>query len=200
MYVHIFKRFFDFIVSMMCIPFLLLITLLLAPIIWFEDKGNPFYCSERLGKNGKTFNMLKFRSMKVNAPDLRTNDNETFNSEDDFRLTKIGKVIRRFSIDETPQIVNVLIGDMSLIGPRPNLDDRGGHVFTADETRRLDARPGITGYNQAYFRNSITKEEKFKNDVYYVEHLSFMMDVRVLFKTVMTIFKKNNVYNDKSIK
>lgn len=200
MYKLLIKRLLDIIISLCCLPFLLIICIVVAPLIWIEDKGNPFYTSDRLGKNKKPFNMIKFRSMKVNAPDIRTKDNETFNAADDPRLTKIGKVIRNLSIDETPQILNVLIGDMSIIGPRPNLNDYDAHEFTADEIKRLEVKPGITGYNQAYFRNSITKAEKFKNDVYYVEHLSFMMDVKVIIQTVKSILMKDNIYNDKSIK
>lgn len=199
MYRCFFKRLLDIIISLICLPFFVIISLIVCPLIWIEDRGNPFYSSDRLGKNKKGFKMLKFRSMKVNAPDIRTKDNETFNSENDPRLTKVGKIIRKLSIDETPQIINVLIGDMSIIGPRPNLNDYDAHEFTSDEIKRLEVRPGITGYNQAFFRNSITKVEKFKNDVYYVEHLTFAMDIKVLVQTFKSILMKKNIYNDKSI-
>ena len=199
MYKKYIKRILDIVISLLCLPILGIISIFVIPLIKKEDHGPAIYVSERLGKGVKGFNMYKFRSMKVNAPDIRTKDNETFNSEDDDRLTKIGKTLRKLSIDETPQILNVLKGDMSIIGPRPNLNDHGAHKLTELELKRLEVRPGITGYNQAYFRNSIPMEEKFKNDVYYVEHLTFLMDVKVLIQTVKTILKKDNVYNDESI-
>lgn len=174
---------------------MILICFLFGPLIKIEDKGPIFYFSERLGMNKKSFRMIKLRSMKVNSQDIRTKDNETFNSPDDERLTKIGKLIRKLSIDETPQLINVLLGDMSIIGPRPNLDDHEGHVFTEDEIRRLEVRPGITGYNQAFFRNSIPKNEKFKNDVYYVDNISFLLDLKIFLKTISTILRRSNVYN-----
>lgn len=200
MYKKFIKRFLDIFISIMCLPFLGIICLIVVPLIKKEDKGPAIYISDRLGKNQKGFKMYKFRSMKVNAPDIRTNDNETFNSEDDERLTKVGKTLRRLSIDETPQILNVLKGDMSIIGPRPNLNDYGAHTLSDFEIKRLFVRPGITGYNQAFFRNSISMEEKFKNDVYYIEHLTFLMDIRVLVQTLKTVLMKDNVYNEKSIK
>lgn len=137
--------------------------------------------------------------MKVNSPDIRTKDNETYNSEDDSRVTKLGKVLRKTSIDEIPQVINVLKGDMSFIGPRPNIDDHGAHVLSDLEIKRLEVRPGITGYNQAYYRNSISKIEKFKNDVYYVNHLSFAFDFKIFFKTIQTVTRRDHVYNNQNM-
>lgn len=199
MYQKFVKRVLDILISLICLPFLGIISFFAVLLIKREDHGPAVYVSDRLGKDAKGFHMYKFRSMKVNAPDIRTKDNETFNSEDDERLTKIGKIIRKLSIDETLQILNVLKGDMSIIGPRPNLNDYGAHTLSSLELKRLEVRPGITGYNQAYFRNSIPMEEKFKNDVYYVEHLTFWMDLKVLIQTIRIILKKDNVYNDDSI-
>src|SRR5699024_4129070 len=141
-------------------------------------KGPVFYISSRLGRNSKIFKMYKFRSMKVNAPDIRNIDGSTFNSADDDRLTKIGKFIRRTSIDELPQLINVLKGDMSLIGPRPDLPG-AINDYTGNDIKKIQIRPGITGYNQAYFRNSLPQKEKFKNDVYYVDNLSFGLDIKI---------------------
>lgn len=189
------KRILDIIISIVGLPFLGVLCLIFVPLIKFEDNGPAFYYSERIGKNKKSFKMIKLRSMRVNSPDIRTKDNETYNSLDDVRLTKIGKIIRKLSIDETPQLLNVLRGDMSIIGPRPNIDDHEGHEFTLDEIRRLEVRPGITGYNQAYYRNSISKAEKFQNDVFYVDHLSFEFDVKILLKTIVTVLRRDNIYN-----
>lgn len=199
MYKHVFKRILDLLISIIALPVLGIISLVVVPLIKKEDKGPAIYISDRIGKDEKPFNMYKFRTMKVNAPDIRTKDNETYNAEEDPRLTKVGRTIRKLSIDETPQILNVLKGDMSIIGPRPNLNDNGLHEFTLDEKRRLEVRPGITGYNQAFYRNSIPKEAKFKNDVFYVDNLSFFLDIKILIQTAKTILKKDNIYNDKSI-
>ncbi|MFQ9742685.1 MAG: sugar transferase [Slackia sp.] len=117
MYVHFFKRGLDLVISILVMPFLLLLTAILAPIIYFEDKGPVFYNAPRVGKNGKEFIMYKFRSMKVNAPDLTMADGSTYNGADDPRMTKIGAFMRRTSLDEFPQFLNVLIGNMSVIGP-----------------------------------------------------------------------------------
>jgi len=142
--------------------------------------------------------MYKFRSMKVNAPDLRNDDGTTFNSEDDPRLTKIGKFIRKTSIDETPQIINVLRGDMSVVGPRPDLPE---HIesYEDNDGRKLEIRPGVTGYNQAYFRNTVPWKERIQNDIYYVDHLTWVLDLKILFKTVISVLKGKNVFTKKRI-
>lgn len=118
MYEKYIKRLIDFIIALVGLPFFAVIFIIVAPIIYLEDKGPIFYVSDRLGYKTKTFKMFKFRSMKVNAPDLRNADGSTYNSETDSRLTKIGKILRKASIDETPQLFNVLIGDMSIVGER----------------------------------------------------------------------------------
>ncbi|MBQ8689484.1 MAG: sugar transferase [Clostridia bacterium] len=196
MYKYFFKRLFDIVVSLIALPFFLLIFIVLAPIIWLTDGGPVFYVAPRLGKKGKVFNMYKFRSMKVNSPNLLNADGSTYNGANDPRVTKIGKFMRKTSLDEIPQILNILFGHMSLIGPRAHLTTnyKGYDLLDDVRKRRLDVRPGITGYNQAYFRNSATSEEKLKNDVYYVENLSFWMDVKVFFKTIATVLKSDNVY------
>ena len=121
MYKHFFKRLFDLIIALFALPFVLLLILIMVPLIWLTDRGPTFYNAQRVGLNGKIFKMFKFRSMKVNAPDIRNTDGSTFNSSDDPRVTRIGRFIRKTSIDEIPQILNVLIGDMSFVGPRPVL-------------------------------------------------------------------------------
>ena len=191
-----FKRFFDIFVSLVALPFFFLIFIFIAPIIKISDGGPVFYNAPRLGKNGKVFKMYKFRSMKVNSPNIKNADGSTYNGANDPRVTKVGKFLRKTSLDETPQILNVLFGHMSLIGPRAHLTTNYKGYENLDEIhkRRIDVRPGITGYNQAYFRNSVTSEQKLINDVYYVDNLSFWMDVKVFFKTVFSVLKRENVY------
>lgn len=193
MYQKYFKRLFDVIGALIGLPFLLLLIVIFGSLIWLEDKGPIFYNAPRLGKNGKVFKMYKFRSMKVNAPDIRLEDGSTYNSEDDPRLTRIGKFIRKTSIDETPQLLNILIGDMSFIGPRPDLPEHLD-IYEGNEVYKLSIRPGITGYNQAYFRNTISWKERIKNDIYYIENLTFLFEVKILIKTVKSVLFKENIY------
>ena len=115
-----FKRILDFIIALVALPFVLLIIVIVAPFIWCEDKGPIFYAGERIGYKGKPFKMLKFRSMKVNAPDIRLADGSTYNGADDPRVTKVGSFLRKTSLDEIPQFLNILVGQMSLIGIRPD--------------------------------------------------------------------------------
>lgn len=193
MYIKFTKRLIDIIVSIIGMPFFAIIFIIVAPIIYISDKGSVFYNADRLGYKGKIYKMFKFRSMKMNAPDIRNADGSTFNSEDDPRVTKIGKILRKTSLDETPQILNVLKGDMSIIGPRPNLPSVPYNQLPEIERKRLDVRPGITGYNQAYFRNSVSSEEKFKNDAKYVESVSFVFDVKILLQTIKSVLKRENI-------
>lgn len=197
MYSKVIKRILDFIIGLIALPFIIVITLIMAPIIYFNDKGPIFYNASRLGKNGKPFKMYKYRSMMVNAPDIRNEDGSTYNGDDDPRVTKVGRFMRKTSIDELPQFLNVLLGDMSLIGLRPDpLDDM--EIYTEHQKKKLNVRPGITGYNQAYYRNSVEQNEKFEHDVYYAENISFFLDIKIFFKTIATILTRNNVYNDAS--
>lgn len=193
MYVKVFKRLFDTLFSLIGIVFSIPVFLIVAPIIWLEDRGSVFYNANRLGKKGIVFKMYKFRTMKVNAPDIRNKDGSTYNGDDDPRLTKIGKLLRKTSLDELPQLLNVLKGDMSFIGPRPDLPE---HIkeYSKYEKKKLDVLPGITGYNQAYYRNSIEWHERLKKDVFYVENISFILDIKIFFKTIITIIKKEGVF------
>lgn len=190
-----FKYIFDFIISFLFLPFLLIITLFVGIAIKIDDKGPIFYKAKRVGYKGKIFNMLKFRSMKVNAPDLRYEDGSTYNSNDDFRVTRVGKFLRKTSLDETPQLLNVLIGQMAIIGPRP---DSASYLeqYTDEEKIIFTVRPGITGYNQAVNRNSVLTKEKLKNDIYYVENMSFILDVKIILWTIKGILFSNNIYRD----
>lgn len=193
MYKRFLKRFLDLILALIALPFWVIIFVIIGPIIYFQDKGSIFYNAPRLGKNGKIFKMYKFRSMKSNAPDVRNDDGSTFNSEDDPRLTSIGKFIRKTSLDETPQLLNVIKGNMSIIGPRPDLPEHR-EQYIGNEERKLEVRPGVTGYNQAYYRNTIPWKERIKNDIYYIDHLTLWMDIKVFFKTVVSVLKQDHVF------
>ena len=198
MYRNIFKRVFDLVLAIIALPFWLILLAVFGPLIFFQDKGSVFYNAPRLGKDGKIFNMYKFRSMKMNAPDIRNEDGSTFNAEDDPRLTKIGKFIRITSIDETPQLFNIIKGDMSIIGPRPDLPEHM-ELYEENEARKLEIGPGVTGYNQAYFRNTIPWKERIKNDIYYIDHLTMWMDIKVFLKTVILVLKRKDVFIEKKL-
>lgn len=190
------KRLCDVILAGLIFPFFLVMCLMVQIAILFDDKGPLFYVADRLGKNGKIFRMYKFRSMKVNAPDLRNADGTTFNSKEDTRVTRIGRFLRKTSLDEIPQILNVFIGNMSFIGPRPDLPGADKELYRPGDMKKLDVRPGITGYSQAYYRNSSTLEQRFDGDVYYADNLSFILDLKILFKTFKTVLTSENVYRN----
>lgn len=193
MYRTFVKRMFDIVLAILALPFYVLILLIIGPIIYLEDRGDIFYNSPRLGKNGTIFVMHKFRSMKLKAPDLRNPDGSTFNADDDPRLTKIGKFIRKTSIDEIPQLLNILKGDMSIVGPRPDLPTHK-NLYEGNEHRKLEILPGVTGYNQAYYRNTIPWKERIKNDIYYIDHISFLMDLKILSRTIVSVIKREDIY------
>lgn len=189
-----FKRFFDIVLSLIALPFVLLAIIIFAPIIYFTDKGPVFYNANRVGKNGKIFKMFKLRSMKVNAPDIRNADGSTYNAEGDPRVTKIGRLMRKTSVDELPQIINVFIGDMSFIGPRPATPKILENI-TDLQKERLKVRPGITGYTQMMYRNSAQGELRYEADKYYVDNISLILDLKILFGTVLKVLKRENIYN-----
>ncbi|CAM4235502.1 sugar transferase [Lacicoccus alkaliphilus] len=195
MYKSYFKRVLDFIFSLLLLPVFIPIVIIFGLMIYSQDKGPIFYNANRLGMNGKIFKMYKFRSMKVDAPDLRNEDGSTFNAEDDPRLTNIGKFIRKTSIDETPQLLNIIKGDMSFVGPRPDLPEQY-KLYEGNEKRKLEVRPGVTGYNQAYFRNTIPWKQRIKNDIYYIDKLTFMLDLIIIFKTILTVISRENVFTN----
>jgi len=193
MYRKYIKRIMDYTLAILMLPLLILLAVIFCPLIFLEDGGPPFYISERLGKGGRIFKMYKFRTMKVNAPDIRNKDGSTYNSEKDPRLTRTGRFLRRHSLDELPQIINVLRNEMSFIGPRPDLPE---HIkqYSSKELIKLKVLPCITGYNQAYFRNSVGFKERLKNDIYYVRHMSFWLDMKIFFKTIESVITKRGIY------
>lgn len=200
MYKNFFKRLFDFLVGLVALPFVLIAIIIMSPIIYINDPGPVFYNAVRRGKNGKSFKMYKFRSMYVNSPNLKNADGSTYNADDDPRVTKVGKIMRKASIDEIPQFLNVLKGDMSLVGPRPTLALKPFEETDPAIRARFTVRPGVTGYAQAYYRNSITQQDKFKYDCYYAENVTFLMDVKILFKTAMSVLKRENIYVTDEVK
>ena len=180
---------------MLALPVVLLILIPVGIAIKLEDRGPVFYYSKRLGVGFKEFGMMKFRSMKVNAPDLRNADGSTFNSDRDERVTKIGRFLRETSIDELPQIFNVLKGDMSIIGPRAG-DVESKDTYEEDEKDKLLIRPGITGYTQAYYRNNLGVREKRLYDAWYAHNVSCWLDIKIFFKTIQTVLKRENIYTN----
>jgi lipopolysaccharide/colanic/teichoic acid biosynthesis glycosyltransferase len=194
-YQRVIKRIVDIIVSLMILPLVLLITIPIAVAIKVEDGGPVIYKSRRLGIDFAEFDMYKFRSMRVNAPDLRNDDGSTFNSKNDDRVTHIGRFIRETSLDELPQCFNVLLGHMSLVGPRAG-DVESKDTYADDEKDKLLIRPGITGYTQAYYRNNLGVREKRLYDAWYAHNVSMWLDIKILFKTVATVLTRENIYTN----
>ena len=182
MYERFGKRACDLVVGVVALPFVLLAIAILAPLIHFEDKGPVFYNAPRVGLGGRDFTMYKLRSMKVNAPDLVMEDGSTYNGADDPRMTRVGAFMRKTSLDEMPQFLNVLKGDMSVVGPRPDLR-RETELYQGDEHLKLTVKPGITGYAAVYGRNSLPWHDRLALDVDYVRNVSFPLDVKIFFKT-----------------
>lgn len=189
------KRAIDIIACLVALPFVMLILIPVAIAIKIEDRGPLLYSSKRIGKGFKEFGMLKFRSMKVDAPDLRNDDGSTYNSKSDPRVTKIGHFLRETSLDEIPQVFNVLAGQMSIIGPRAG-DVESKDTYEEDEKDKLLIRPGITGYTQAYYRNGLGVREKRLYDAWYAHSVSFPLDVKVFFRTIRTVLTHENVYTN----
>lgn len=201
MYRHFFKPLFDFLGALLMLPFVLVVLLVFGPIIYFTDRGSIFYNAPRTGLLCRQFKMFKLRSMYKNAPDLRNDDGSTYNADDDPRVTPIGRFLRKTSLDEFPQFLNVLLGQMSFVGPRPTL---GGYFsdfdnLEGDLQRRFTVKPGITGYAQAYFRNSISQEEKFHWDAYYADHQSMLLDIKILFRTFFAVARAKNINSSPQI-
>lgn len=195
MYKKKIKRIIDLAFGVFFFPFLIIIVIIFGVLIKMEDKGPIFYTSDRLGQNKSIFKMIKLRSMKVNAKDIRNNDGSTFTGESDSRITKIGRVIRKTSVDELPQFLNVIKGDMSLVGPRPDTV-QALEIYDDVQIKKLKVKPGITGYNQAFYRNSISQDEKFYNDVYYVENMSFILDMKIIIVTILNVLRRKNINKD----
>lgn len=187
MYKYI-KRFFDIIISFILLIFLLIPMVIIAIAIKVEDRGPALFKQIRTGKDGKEFKLMKFRSMKVN------NDVHDFSIEDEY--TKIGKIIRKTSLDELPQIFNILKGDMTFIGPRPWIPEYFA-LMNKKQKGRVKVLPGITGLAQVNGRNTLSIDDKINYDLKYIENYSFKQDVYIFFKTIQVVFKKQGVNNGK---
>jgi len=165
-------------------------------ILWIAIRitspGPAIFRQARVGKNGRQFIMLKFRTMVQNAPDLRNPDNSTFNSDDDPRLTSIGRVLRRTSLDELPQLINVIHGEMSMVGPRPELPE-GPSSYLPHQFARLAVRPGITGWAAVNGRNNVPMHIRRNMDAWYAENWSFSLDVRILWQTLRIVLHREGI-------
>lgn len=189
MYKHFFKRAIDFTVALVVLLLIWWLIALIAIFLHFANKGaGAFFYQERPGKGGKIFKVIKFKTMT----DERDENGELLSNE--ARLTKVGRIVRSLSLDELPQFINILKGDMALIGPRPLLT---WFLPLYDETqaRRHEVRPGITGWAQVNGRNTLSYSKKFEYDVWYVDHLSMMLDLKIVWMTVMNVLKRKDVGN-----
>lgn len=186
LYRKFFKRFYDFTLSLIAIVCLSPIFLILIPAVAIGMKGNPFFTQQRPGKNEKIFKMIKFRSM--------TNEKDKDGNllPDEVRLTKFGKFLRSTSLDELPELFNIIIGNMSIVGPRP-LMTRYLEFYKEDERKRHNVRPGLSGYAQVHGRNNVDWDNKIKMDIYYVEHISLIMDIKIIFDTILIVLKREGV-------
>ena len=187
MYRNCIKRILDFCIALCALSVLWPILLVITIFLHFANKGaGAFFTQERPGKNAKIFKVVKYKTMT----DERDADGKLL--PDEQRLTKIGKIVRSLSIDELPQLFNVLKGDMSFVGPRPLLV-KYLPLYSKEQMRRHDVRPGITGWAQVNGRNAITHTKKFEYDVWYVDNLSFLLDIKILFLTIKKVFVREGI-------
>lgn len=186
MYKSYFKRLLDFLAALFGLFLLSPIFILVTTALFIANRGKPFFVQERPGKGEKTFRIIKFKSMT----DKKDRSGKLL--PDAKRLTKVGSFVRKTSLDEIPQLINVLKGDMSLIGPRP-LRTYYLPLYNSDQMRRHEVRPGITGWAQVNGRNAISWTKKFEYDVWYVDNISFLLDVKILFLTVKKVFYRDGI-------
>jgi lipopolysaccharide/colanic/teichoic acid biosynthesis glycosyltransferase len=187
------KRILDLFLCCLALPIALPLIAICALAVRLSSPGPVLFRQERLGINRTPFEMLKFRSMYVNAPDLRNSDGSTFNGPQDSRVTPIGRFLRKTSLDEVPQLINVLRGEMSFVGPRPDLPDAIQHYRPQDHFR-LSVLPGITGLPQVRGRNTLPWEERREMDVEYAETRSLWLDIRIILMTVPAVLFSRGVY------
>jgi len=186
MYKLVFKRILDFSFSLLGLTILSPIFLLVTFFLCLANRGKPFFFQKRPGKNGKIFRIIKFKTMNDRT------DSEGNLLPDADRLTPVGKFVRKTSLDEIPQLINVLKGDMSLVGPRPLLPEYIP-LYNKEQARRHEVRPGITGWAQVNGRNAISWKQKFEYDVWYVDHLSFWLDIKILILTIKKVFVREGI-------
>lgn len=186
MYRHFFKAVIDIVLALLGFAVLLPIFLFCTLALVLANQGNPFFTQIRPGKGGRLFRIIKFKTMN----DRRDEQGDLL--PDAQRLTPLGRFVRRASLDEIPQLLNVLRGDMSLVGPRPLLPEYLP-LYTPEQARRHEVKPGITGWAQVNGRNALSWAEKFRHDIYYVDHCSFALDLRILLMTVGKVFKREGI-------
>ena len=191
MYAKCIKRFLDFVISLFAIIILFPVILVLTVIGAVKMKGNPFFTQKRPGKDEKVFRLIKFRTM-TNEKDKKGNL-----LPDEERLIPYGKFLRSTSLDELPELFNILSGDMSIIGPRPLLV-KYLPWYTNEQRKRHSVRPGLTGYAQAHGRNAVNWDDKFAMDVWYVKHLTFITDIKIFFATIKSVLKREGISSDTS--
>jgi lipopolysaccharide/colanic/teichoic acid biosynthesis glycosyltransferase len=194
-YQLVFKRIFDFFVSIISLILLLPLFFVIAVLVKIDSRGSIFFRFERVGRNGKSFKPFKFRTMGKKA--IETGLGYTV-SKDDSRITKMGKFLRRSGLDELPQLINVIKGEMSLVGPRPTFSYQV-EKYSDFQRKRLLARPGITNLVLIKGRNLLSWEERIKYDVWYIEHWSFWLDVKILFITPFVVLSGKGVYGEKGV-
>jgi len=187
LYKHFFKRFFDLIISAISLIIILPLFILLTILLLFANNGKAFFVQERPGKNAKIFKILKFKTMNDKT------DKNGILLEASKRITKTGAFLRKYSLDEIPQLINVLKGEMSIIGPRPLLVNYLP-LYNEYQKQRHNVRPGVTGWAQVNGRNALSWDEKFKLDIFYVNNMSFIFDIKIFALTIFKVFKKEDVY------
>jgi undecaprenyl phosphate N,N'-diacetylbacillosamine 1-phosphate transferase len=193
MYRSFFKRIIDFFCALIGLVFLSPLFILVIICLYFANQGKPFFFQLRPGKNGRIFKIVKFKTMNDKQ------DEEGNLLSDSVRLTKVGAFVRKTSLDEIPQLLNVIIGDMSLIGPRPLLPEYLP-LYNDVQKRRHDVKPGITGLAQVKGRNQMKFSERLINDVYYVDHLSLLLDIKILLLTAKSVlFKSGTIINGQTV-
>ena len=186
MYKRVVKPIADFLAALIGLVILSPLFILITILLLIANNGKPFFSQLRPGKNGVIFKIVKFKTM---------NDKKDTNGKllsDEQRLTMVGSFVRKTSLDEIPQLINVLLGDMSLVGPRPLLTNYL-HLYTDFQNRRHEVKPGITGWAQVNGRNAISWEKKFEYDVWYVDHISFILDLKILLRTMLKVLKSDGI-------
>ena len=188
------KRILDFFMALVLIILLSPILLIVSISIKIDSKGPVIFKQKRIGKDGKEFEIYKFRSMVVGAEKIGTG---VYSKEGDARVTKVGNFIRKTSIDELPQLVNIIKGEMSFIGPRPVLTYHPWKYeeYTDEQLKRFELRPGITGWAQIHGRKDVEWEQRIKFDIFYVENISILLDIKIFFKTIIKVITMQDNYN-----
>jgi len=189
------KRLVDLAAALILLPVMAPFLFSIGLLIRLTSEGPAIFRQMRVGKHGQIFPMLKFRTMVAGAPDLRNPDNSTFSSDQDPRLTKVGRFLRKTSLDELPQLVNVLVGEMSLVGPRPELPE-GPATYRPHQFARLNVRPGITGWAAVHGRNNIPMDTRRNLDAWYAQNWTLVLDVKILWRTVALVLTHRGVHSD----